>query len=343
MHAGITVAITLLLTASSQAAAAQSACKGQAKLNGTLQTEKGTIKFTNKPVQVSAVHCIDVDRQDQGGCVSVYRVSTKGPRGCRLQMTLARHPVDDVFEVRSLEFRTDSYCRGWFDPVEGPYIAEALQFTVRAPKQVNKGQEILDTACFNAQLKVKGEANFIHRGIQSVRQPNHEGSFKFQVSGVVQSQGAVNQPCLRLQPKAVKMTAKLIPKPKPKQQRRVARPTSPKTVRFDIGLGGGSIRLYNSFGPNASLRMSFGSSFTAMVGTMPGIYYSAGVGYVVLGSNGVEFHPRLSVALTDWGFNISPGATLRLFVSDTVGLHVDGSTNLLGDFIHGSFGLSLTF
>jgi hypothetical protein len=333
VHTGITVAITLLLTASLQATAAPSACKGEAKLSGTLQTEKGSIKFTNKPVELSAAHCIDVDKKDQGGCVSMYQVSTKGSEGCRLQMTLVRHPTDDIFEVRSLEFTTDSYCRGWLDPVEGPYRTEAGEFTVRAPKQVNKGQEILGTACFNAQLTVKGEAHFIHRYIQRAKQPSNMGSFKFRVSGVVQSQGAVNRPCLRRQPKVAKMKAKLIPK----QQLRAAQPDPPKIIRLDFGLGG------NTRGLSYSLRMSFGSSFTAIVGT--GSYYSAGVGYVVRGAGGVEFHPRLTVANARSRNTIKfkSGATLRLFLADKVGLHLDGSTSLLGDFVQGSLGLSLAF
>ncbi len=294
-------------------------CPGNARLSGTLETERGKIRFRTEPVHFTAGHCIDVDREDQGGCVSYYRVSTAKKRGCLLTMVLYRDPIEDVFKVRSLSFSTDSYCPGWFDDAEQMYMVTSPSLDVKATRNVRRGQEILDVACFNARVSLGGTASFR----SSQRRLN--GELKgFVVSGIARSEGKVNRRCVR-KPEKQKV-AKPRPARSPQKGKTVAQgrknpAPSPKpvvevkrsTIRIDLGAG-------LSDGDTAPwLQLSYGKMVTPVAQILP----TPGLGVGIAISNSTfELHPRiLVVSKADQTGGVSLGATARGFFTEHIGLH----------------------
>ena len=317
-------------------------CSGATRLTGTIKTKSSTIKFVNESVDLAARHCIDVDRQDQGGCVSVFQVTTQRKRGCRLTMTLVRHPVDDVFEIRSMGFVTDSYCRGWLDPTEGNYIADELDHNVRAPKQVARGQETLDTACFPAKISVRGKGEF--RQQRAMRLTGAE--FGLKISGIARSTGSVTQRCLKVQKpsKPVKTIAKKRKarkrraQPKPKKMRPISRPVELPLMRFGVGLGDSSTERLVFSG-----MISFGGPSAVTFEAVSETFIGLGLSYIVGAGKRFELQPRLTIGFSRDDLSFGMGITSRFLIWDTFGLNWDAAWLPVVRMAYQSLGLSLRF
>ena len=337
---------------------ADSQCSSGARLHGSIRTRHGKLQFNGQPASLTAKHCIDIDPADQGGCVSSYSIETRMPVGCRLKMEIERHPVDDVFEVRGLRFVTDSLCRGWRDAVEGAYDLTSSELDASAPKQVARGQETKKQACFRARIRINGKGTFSHA---------RRGSYlpaeftKMYVSGVAVSAGRVNKPCLRKTKPRKKPRAKIPAPQRPPRQRRPPRKIQvlelPPNIRLDFGAGAGwsadkTLFTDSAFGIG-SARLTRGTTWALTVEYVPALtreFSSAGAGLAyILSADAFELQPRITLdSFGGWtnSLGLSLGATARLFINRTAGVHVDVASAVISgdlDWSRLTMGLSLRF
>ena len=327
-------------------------CRSESLASGTIITKRGNLVFNKTSALIRALHCVDVDRVDQGGCIAAYDIVVGEENGCRLNVQISRDSTGDNFTVEKFTFITDSHCPGWIDKHEGTYRYESyLNLDVTAPKNTPSGTEEDYWVCFKSKLAIDGDLTFRSGRIRARVED-------LVITGSVGSVGRVNIRC-RTAPKRPPPPIYHVPDPEPAPEPEPEAEPEGATLRWDLGMSKGSIQ-----GPDAldtdieptifGSRFSFGNTAVAVFDLGLGaddsfVIFHSGLGAgVVLGGEGLELQPRMMAEMTKtWSdttenaedagtaFGLTVGTTLRLLFPNGAGFHLDAAyyTNIETKYI----------